>query len=150
MDFTLNHGVIRSSNLEVEGNSTRINVEGEVDQVAKTVNLNLQAGLKGIVGSLTSVVGKILTVHGEGPIGSVDWSLAPLAVFNGTPLKDLGEGAGNLVDKTGDAVVDTGKAVGEGVKQTVDKTGEVVDEVGDALIDGVKGIFGKKKDEKKD
>ncbi|MEP4078033.1 AsmA-like C-terminal region-containing protein [Haloferula sp.] len=147
MDFELENGVIRSTNLKIESDATRISVAGEVDHVAETVNLNLQAGLTGIVGTITSVVGKILTVHGEGSIGSINWSFAPFAVFDGTPLRDFGDG-------TASVVVGVGDIVGKGVETTVDKTGKFVDDVGEGIKKGAQGafdgIFGKKKEEEKE
>jgi hypothetical protein len=131
MDFSLKEGVIRSSNLKIESSATLIQVKGQTDHVGKTVNLNLQAKLKGIVGVATGVVSKVMTVHGEGSLDAIHWSLAPLAGFDGSTME----------------------AVGEGVKTAAEKAGSTIQGVGEALKKGVEGTAGKifgKKGEKDD
>lgn len=129
MDFTLSGGVVRSSNLVVEGDTSKIEMKGEMDHVGKTVDIHLTIKLKGVMGVVTHVVSKVLSVHGVGSIGSIRWNLAPISGFDGSTLETVGDAATTVVDETGSAVKDVGKAVGDGVKGAFDT------------------IFGRKKDE---
>lgn len=115
MDFSLKEGVIRSSNLDIESITTKIHVEGETDHVGNTVDINLQAGLKGITGVATYVLTKVLTVHGEGSLEAIDWSLKPMAAFNGGPIEALGDGLKKTAEGTQSTIEEVGGVLKKGV-----------------------------------
>lgn len=110
--FSLKGGILQSPDFRVESSATRIQAKGQVDLIQKTLDADVRAELKGIVGVATDIVSRIFEVHGEGPLDAVRWKLAH--------VPHLVEGAAHVT--------------GEGVEEVAETTGKVIEGVGKAAL----------------
>lgn len=107
--FSLANGVVSSSDCQVESATTKVFVEGDVDMVAKSLDVKVRINLKGIAGAATSVVSRVLAVSGKGPFDEVRWRMGIIPDGKGGTLEKV-TGA---VKGVGDAAKDVGEAAGK-------------------------------------
>ena len=107
--FSLANGVVSSSDCQLESAKTKVFVEGDVDLVAKSLDVKVRINLKGIAGAATSVVSQALAVSGKGPFDEVRWSMGVIP-----------DGKGGTLDKMTGVV----KGAAEGVADAVEEVGE--------------------------
>lgn len=75
MDYALHGGTLTLSNLKLDSAITDIQATGNLDLVTQHANLTARAKLRGIAGLPTALLGRLLTLDGEGPFSDIQWRL---------------------------------------------------------------------------
>jgi hypothetical protein len=115
--FSLKNGILSSPDLRVESSATRLQVKGRIDLKHQTLDADVRAELKGLVGLATGIVSRIFEIHGEGPLDSVQWKLAHVPNLVGEAAHVTGKGVEAVVDTTGKVI----KGVGEAASKIFEK-----------------------------
>lgn len=109
--YALKNGVLSSDDLQIESSGTVMRVRGQTDLVAKSVDVDVRANLKGVVGVATALVSVIFELHGEGSWDQVAWSMAN--------APKIPKAAGDAVDGVGNAVEGVLKGVGDSAGKVI-------------------------------
>lgn len=74
-DYALHGGTLTLSNLKVDSAVTEIQAAGDLNLVTQHAKLTARAKLRGIAGLPTALLGRLLTLDGEGPFSDIQWRL---------------------------------------------------------------------------
>ena len=110
--LSLKEGIVSSSDFRIENVATMLSAKGRIDMVHQTLDVDVLARLKGVVGIATEIVSRVFEIHGEGPLDDVHWSMANSPRI----VKDV-----------------THTAI-EGVEAVTGETGNVIEDVGDGVF----------------
>lgn len=106
--YSLRDGVVRSKDLRIESTATKLLANGQVDLIQLTLNADVRANLRGVVGLATVVPSLIFELHGEGPLNDVHWKMAHVpGIIQGAAevtvegVKTVTEGAGKVIEGIG-------------------------------------------------
>ena len=110
--LSLKEGIVSSSDFRIENVATMLSAKGRIDMVHQTLDVDVLARLKRVVGIATEIVSRVFEIHGEGPLDDVHWSMANSPRI----VKDV-----------------THTAI-EGVEAVTGETGNVIEDVGDGVF----------------
>lgn len=74
-DYALSGGILTLSRLKVDSEFTEVQADGDLNLVTQHAKLTARAKLRGIAELPTGLLGRLLTLDGEGPFSDIQWRL---------------------------------------------------------------------------
>ena len=73
LGYALCGGILTLSGLKLDIAVTQVQAEGDINLVTQQAKLTARAKLRGVAGLPTALLGRLLTLAGEGPLSDIQW-----------------------------------------------------------------------------
>ncbi|MCB1232795.1 MAG: hypothetical protein KDN19_21300 [Verrucomicrobiae bacterium] len=148
--FSIDEGVLKSDDLQVRSDGTRVKVAGELDLSNWQTQFEAEGNLVGALGLVTGLVSKAMVVQGSGRVDNLDLRMKNVpAEFASETVKGLfgmaGHGVNAVTDTVGTGLEGAQQVAGGALKVTgavLEGGAEAVKNVGQKTVGGGVRVMG--------
>ncbi len=122
--FDISDGILRADDMIVDVSAVTVKGQGNLALATQETDFKASANLAGLLGDVTTPVGKVLEIEGSGPVGAIEWRFKNLQAVSVLQKALKGDVAG-----------------AEGVLGVAEKDMEALEQAGKDAVREIKDLF---------